>query len=89
MVIDSVIRHWATLVEGPQEGSRQEGLGTSIQNLSALFYVDDVIVALPESACIQGVLNFLMGLFKRLGLRNNKEKKVSMACRPCHTPQVW
>ena len=70
MVVDAVIRKWATLVGGTQEGAGQEVLGMSIQALSVLFYVDDGLVTSP-------------------GLCTNKVKKVSMACRPFHTPRAW
>ena len=76
MVIDSVIRHWVKVVRGPQEGARQEGLGTSIQALSALFYTNDVLFLSPESARLQGAFDALTGLFNRLGLRTNKRKTV-------------
>ena len=89
MVVDAVIYHWVTVVGGHQEGAGQEGLGTTIQALSALFYADDGFVASPESARLQGAFDALKGLFDRVGLRTNKGKTVSMACRPCHTPQAW
>ena len=37
VVVDAFIRHWVTVVGGPQEIFVQEGLGTSIQSLDALF----------------------------------------------------
>ena len=89
MVIDAVIRHWVTVVGGPQEGSGQEGLGTSIQSLSVLFYTNDGLVASPESARFQGAFNALTGFFDRDDLRTNEGNTVSMACRPCRTLHVW
>ena len=74
--IKSVIQHWVTVVGPPQEGAEHEGLGTSIQTLSELLYDGDG----------QGAFNIPTGLFDRVGLRTNKGKMVSMACRPCHTP---
>ena len=44
---------------------------------------------LPESARLQGEFGVLTGLFDQVGLRTNKVKTVSMACRPCHIPHVW
>ena len=58
-----------TVVGAPQEGDGQEVLGTSIQALSALLYADDRILALPESACLQGEFDALAGLFDIVGLR--------------------
>ena len=67
-------------------GGGQEGLGASIQVLLALFYANNGLVALPESAHLQGSFKALTGFFDRVGLWNNKGKIGSMACRPCHTP---
>ena len=53
LVVDSVIKHWVTVVGGGQGGTSQ-GLGESIQTLAALFYTNDGIVASPESARLQG-----------------------------------
>ena len=62
----------------PPEGSGQ-GLGTSTQTISELFYANDGLFALPESARLQGVIDSLMGLFDQVGLRKNKGKTASMA----------
>ena len=57
--------------------------------LSALFYADDRLVVPPESARLNGAFDAQTGLFDCLGLWNNKDKTVSMACQPCHTPNAW
>ena len=88
VVVDTIIQHWVTVVGVPQEGTNQ-GLGESIQTLEALFYAYDGIVASPESSRLQGEFDVLTGLFDRLGLRTNKGKTVSMACRLCHTSNAW
>ena len=62
VVVDAVIKKWLTVVGLPQEDIGQ-GLGESIQTLTALFYADDVIVASPENARLQGAFNVLTGLF--------------------------
>ena len=91
VVVDSVIRHWAKAVGGGggQEGAGQEGLGNSTQELSALLYSDDILVALPERSRLQGEFDALTGLFHCVGLWNNKEKIVSTACQTCHALHVW
>ena len=45
VVVDAFIRHWVTVMGGPQEGAGKAGLGMSIQDLSVLFYADDGLVA--------------------------------------------
>ena len=89
LVVGAVIRQWVTVVGVPQEGSGKEFLGTSIQALSALFYSDDRLVALPESARLQGAFDALTGLFDRMGLRTNEGNMASMECCPCQTPHAW
>ena len=54
VVVDAFIRHWMKVVGGTQEGAVQEGMGTSIQDLSALFYGNGGLIASPDSARLQG-----------------------------------
>ena len=42
VVVDSVIRHWLTVVAPTEVGT--EGLGETIQELAAFFYMDDGLV---------------------------------------------
>ena len=88
VVVDAIIRHWVTVVGGPQEGNKK-GLGKSIHTLAALFHASDGLVTYPESTHIQGAFNVLTGLFDQVGLQTNGGKMVSMACRPCHTYHTW
>ena len=69
--VDFMICHWVTIVGYPQEGAGQEGLGTTIQTLSALFCANDDFVVFPESDRLQGVFDALKSLFGRVGLRTN------------------
>ena len=94
MFVDAVIRHWVTVVGGPEEGAGRkgagrEGLGTSTQTRSGIFYADDEIVASLDIAHLQGGFDAFTGLFDRVGLRNNKLKTASIACWTCHTPPAW
>ena len=41
------------------------------------------MVALLDPAWIQGIFNALVGLFDRVGLRENVRKTVSMVYHPC------
>ena len=86
VVVDAFIRHWVTVVGRTQEGAKQEGLGTSIQALLELFYANDGLVVSPESARLQRASDALTGLFDEVGLRTNRGKTASMACRPCLPP---
>ena len=76
------------LVKVPQEGSGQEGLGTSIQTPWEIFYANYGILVLLESSHLQGECDALTILFYLLGLWTNEGKTVSMACRPSHPPRM-
>ena len=61
----------------------------SIQDLSALLYADNGLVASPESARLQVAFDSLTGLFNLVILWTNERKTVSMEYWPRHTPQAW
>ena len=81
MVVESVIRHWVTLVAW--EGEGPDGFGRYIQWLEALFQSNDILLALPRPDLIQAALDVLTGLFVRVILQTNV-KKVGVACHPCY-----
>ena len=69
-------RHWVMVIlEGVEErGERgQEG-----RHQVALFYTDNGTVALLDPRLLQGEFSNLVGLFDRVGLRNNVRKTVGM-----------
>ena len=63
-----------TVVPPTHKGAGQEGLGTSIQDLLALFYADDGLVVSPYITLLQGALDALTGLFDYVGLQANEGK---------------
>ena len=80
VVVYAVARHWVTVTVGgaDEQGDRgQEG-----RHQSALFYADYGMVALSDPHCLQGAFNTLVGLFDRVGLRNNVGNTVGMVFRP-------
>ena len=56
-----------------------------MQKLSALFYMDDGILASPRLARLKEALDFLAKLFDRMKLCMNVEKTVGMVCQSCRT----
>ena len=80
-VVDAVVRHWVkmTLDEAEKRGER----GNEGKHQAALFYADDVMVALSEPRLLQWAFDTLVILFERVGLRINAGNTVSMVCRPC------
>ena len=63
VVVDAVIRHWMKVVGGTHERYGWEGLGTSIETLSLLFYADARLIKSTKSARLQGFFYALTGLF--------------------------
>ena len=94
VVVEAVIRKLVILLGFPQEGTgqegtRQEGLETSIQTLLTLFYTNDGIVVLLESARLQGVFDALTRLSEQVGLLKNKGNMESEVYQPCKPPRAW
>ena len=81
MVVDAVVRHW---IEGLVAETVEKGdTGREGRHQSAVFYADDGMVVLSDPAWLQGTFSALVAIFDRVGLRNNVNKTVSMACHPC------
>ena len=83
ILADVIIRHWEIVVYGGD--SDIELFVRVVQNLNALFYTDDVILAYPCTASMQEALEVLVDLFDRLELSTNVEKTVIMVCQLCRT----
>ena len=76
--MDAVVRHWVTMAleEAEKRGER----GDEGRNQAALFYVDNVMVASSDPRWLQWAFDALVSLFKRVGLRTDVRKTVSMVC---------
>ena len=79
-----MIRHWLMVVAPIEAGV--EGLGETVQELAAFFYVDDRLFALRQTEMLQRSLNKLIYLFDQIGLCKNMRKTVNIDCRPCSIP---
>ena len=82
MVVDAVIRHWVTLVEG--EEAVPDVFEQVVQCLEALFYTKNVLLALSRPARIQTALGVLTGFFEKVVLHTNVNKTVGLLFQPCH-----
>ena len=81
VVVHTVVRHWVLVMV---EGAEKRGeCGKEVRHHNSLFYADDGMVSLSDPRCLQGAFSTLVGLFDRMGLRNNFRKTVGMVCRPC------
>ena len=82
MVADALIPHWVMMVAA--EDARPDGFGRAFQWLTAFFYADDSLLALPRLARLQAPLDVLTGFFDRVGLHTNVNKTVGTVCRTCY-----
>ena len=78
---DSVIRHWLSLTV-EDDSVAHEDLGMVVGRFMGVFYEDNGMVGLRDPECLQGAINFLIGLFRRFNLIYNLEKSKTMTCDP-------
>ena len=81
MVVDAVIFRWFTLVVGGKSGL--DGFGGAVQWLAEFFYIDGGLLAFTRRAQIRAALDVLTGLFDRVDLQNNVNKKARMVSQTC------
>ncbi len=80
-MMDSVVRHWLTLVIG-DDPALQEGLGMTVAEKLAAFYADDGLLSSTNAPWLQQALTVLVDVFKRIGLSTNAAKTKTMVCYP-------
>ena len=81
VVVDALVFQSVTLAV--EDTEKRGERGKEGRHQAALFYADDGMVASSAPHWLQWEFNALVGLFGRVGLRNNVGKTVSMVCRPC------
>ena len=76
VVVDAVVCHWVTMAleEVEKRGER----GNEDRHQAALFYAGNGMVAAFDPRWLQWAFDALVSLFKRVGLRTNAGKTVSM-----------
>ena len=82
--MDDVIRHWVTMAATEEAGA--EGLGVSIQDRAAYFYINNGLIALTQEERLKRAFDVLTDLFNRVVLWTNMWKTVIMACQPFQMP---
>ena len=82
VVVDTVIRHWVTVVTPTEAGTGVIGL--TIIDLAAYFYANDGLVTSTQPERLQRAFDVLTSIFNQVGLRKNTEKTVDMLFQPCH-----
>ena len=84
VVVDTVIRHWVTVVVATEEVTG--GLGMLIRDLASYFYANNGLVASTQPERLQSLFDVLTGLFVRVSISTNTWETVIMVFQPCHAP---
>lgn len=80
MKVDIVVRHWMYMTV-EDESVIHNGLGHVVMWILGVFYLDDGLLGFHDPEWLQGVLNVLIGLFRRIGLMENLTKSKMMTCQ--------
>jgi len=80
VVVDSVVRHWMTIVV--EDGGTSAMTGLAVKELLLPFCADDGMIASRDPAWLQEALTVLVALFRRAGLEIHVKKTKVMICHP-------
>ncbi len=81
ILVDAVVREWVWQLR--EESELEEAVITELMGaFFAIFYVDDAYLALRDPEFLQRVLDILVDLFARVGLKPNVKKTQTMICTP-------
>ena len=80
MKVDIVVRHWMYMTV-EDESVIHNGLGHVVMWILGIFYSDDGLLGFHDPEWLQGVLNVLIGLLRRIGLMGNFAKSKMMTCQ--------
>jgi hypothetical protein len=87
VICDTIIRVWKV---GATDGhiTSSDGGGAIRDDITAMMYIDNGLLASNQPDILQGGTNYLVDLFERVGLIANISKTKSMTCepRPGHGP---
>ena len=73
MTVDSVFRHWMSLTV-EDESATYERQGMELGRSMGMFYEDASMIETREPEWLQGDINVLIGLFRRVRLMDNVAK---------------
>jgi hypothetical protein len=81
ILVDAVAREWVRQLQ--EESELEEEVITKLMAaFFANFYIDDAYLALRDPEFLQRVLDILVNLFARVGLKTNVMKTQTMICMP-------
>jgi hypothetical protein len=81
IVCDAIIRAWKVGVTDSHIMS-SDGGGATQEEIAAILYAGDGLLASNQPDILQGGTNYLVDLFERPGLNTNTSKTKSMTCEP-------
>ena len=81
IIVDAVVREWLRIMRKMLNDSDGK-LVARIEELFAIFYVDDGYIALRDAELLQEALGILVETFKHVGLATNMKKTQAMVCTP-------
>ena len=73
VVVDALVCHWLTIAV--QEAERRGERGREGRHQAALFYADDGMLASSYPQWLQWAFTQLVGIFDRVGLKTNCNKR--------------
>ena len=81
MAVDIVVQHWLSLTVEDDSAIRN-GIGMAAGRIMVVFYADGGIIGSREPEWIQGALNALIRIFRRVDLMGNVAKYNTMIFQP-------
>ena len=89
---DAIVREWLRRTIG--DGAMTAGIGEEIRSFPAAFYADDGLIQLRDPVRLQALLDTIVSLFERFGLRTNTSKTETMVCvlgriRTCQSQAMY
>ena len=93
IMVDAIVREWLCQVLCT-EAARHDGCGAALQMPTAIFYVDNTLLASRDPKLLQEELVIIVGLSKRIRLRTNTTKTKVVICilgkgRTCRADSVY
>ena len=79
-MVYAIVREWLRRTIG--DGAMTVGISEEIRSFLAVFYADDGLIQSGDPARLQTLLDTLVSLFERVGLRTNTSKTKTMVCVP-------
>ena len=73
VAVDSVVRYRISLTV-EDDSTTNDRLGMAVGRCMVVFCADGGMIRSRDQECIQGAINVLIRLFRRVGLTNNVEK---------------